>query len=57
MDQISETFSNIDWDNVLTVVTDYLTKINVEEGITKLMDFFKGIFDITLGGILGGILG
>lgn len=56
MDQISATFENIDWDNVLSVVTDYVTKFDVGAFIQTVMDFFKGVLEVVAGDILGAVL-
>ena len=56
MDQITAAFENIDWDSVMSVVTDYVTKFDVGAFLQTVMDFLKGVLEIVAGGILGGIL-
>lgn len=56
MDQITAAFENIDWNNVMSVVTDYVTKIDVGGFIQTIMDFLKGALEIIAGDILGAVL-
>lgn len=56
MDQISEFFSNINWDNVMGVVADYVTQINIGDFLQSVIDFFMGFLGEVAGGLLGGIL-
>ncbi len=57
MDQISEMFANINWDDVLTVVSDYVTKINVGDFLQSVMDFFLGVLGVVAGDLLAVIMG
>ena len=57
MDQISEMFANINWDDVLTVVSDYVTKINVGDFLQSVMDFFMGVLGVVAGDLLAVIMG
>ena len=56
MDQITALFENINWDNVLGVVADYVTQINIGDFLQAIIDFFMGFLGEVAGGLLGGIL-
>lgn len=55
MDQITAFFEGINWDNVMTVVANYVTKIEIKTMADKLWDLFLQVINIVAGGIISGI--
>lgn len=57
MDQITAFFENINWDNVMQVVSDYVTKIEIKSFADSLWATLQQLINIVAGDLLGGILG
>lgn len=57
MDQITAFFENINWDNVMQVVSDYVTKIEIKSFADNLWATLQQLINIIAGDLLGGILG
>ena len=55
MEQITAFFEGINWDNVMTVVTDYVTKIEIKSFADKLWALLQEIINIVAGDIISGI--
>ena len=53
MEQITAFFEGIDWDAVMVVVTDYVTKIEIKPFADQLWALLQQVIDIVAGGILG----
>lgn len=56
MEQITAFFQGIDVDALMNVVADYVTKIDINQGLLDFGAFFRAAFQAILGG-LSGILG
>lgn len=52
MEQITAFFEGINWDNVMNVVTDYVTKIDVKAACDSLFEFFMSVVGIFAGGAI-----
>ena len=52
MDQITALFEGINWDNVMNVIADYVTKIDVGAGLTKIFNFFMSFVGVIVGGAI-----
>lgn len=52
MDQITAFFEGIDLDNVMNVVTDYVTKIDVKAAFDALFQLFMNIVGVVAGGFI-----
>lgn len=52
MDQITAIFENINWDEVMTVVADYVSKIEIKTAFDNLKElFFALIGEFIPGGL------
>ena len=49
MEQITAFFEGINWDNVMGVVTDYVTKIDIKPFVDGLWELFGNVVGIILG--------
>lgn len=49
MEQITAFFENVDWDNVLGVVADYITQFDIKPAFDSLYTFFMNFVGVILG--------
>lgn len=52
MDEIKEMFEGVNWDNIMTVVADYVTPIDVSKIINDLFSFFMNVVGVFLGDLI-----